>query len=472
MANSLSRGARLTALALATGTLVVAATGSAGAAPVAVPDVFGGTADATAIHIAINLPVAIPAGPLGTITGIEQDISVTTGNATKDTVKVASVAKAVLGDGTLTPLNLAVESSLSGKPSDSKSLLPLPQEGLITGGVGTITSSVAPDNATSALTSTSSSSLVDLKVGLPALPQLPAELNLEGLVGQLNDAVDETTGTVTGVVNDAVGTLNDATGGAAEPVKDQVEQVQEVLTDTLDQLQQVVTNLTNNPTLLSVEALTSSNTITRKGDMVEAKAVSEVIGLSALAGLVTLDGLKTESFSTANGVKGAAAADTTTTVAKLKVGDLLELQLTDKGLSGTVLGNQLPDAAKDAVNQAIGALNGVLATAGVRIEYGQKTQSVDPNGQSAASSSDGVGIVINPPVLGLAKPLVAIQLVGAGTAVNAARLPKPAVNTPPRVSNPRTSLPRTGVELPLFAVLGTGIAGTALVLRRRRATQA
>lgn len=471
MAKNVSRGARLTALALATGTLVVAATGPAGAAPVTVPDVFGGSARGTAIHIEINLPVAIPAGPLGTITGIVQDISFTEGTAAKDTAKVTSVAKAVLGNGTLTPLNITAESDLAGsKHSDSKSLVAIPNNPLISGGVGTITSSVAPDNATSALTSTSRSTLVDLKVGMPVLPGLP-QLSLGAVVDTLNDTVDEATGTATTVVNDAVSTLGGLTGNATAPVQQQIEQVQETLTSVLDNIQQTVANLANDPTLLSISLLESTNTITRKGSMVEAKATSAVGGISALAGLVTIDAVKTESISSANGVKGAAAADTLTTVAGLKVGDLLSLQLTDQGLSGSLLGNDLPAAAKDAVNTAISALNGVLATAGVNIVYGKKTTTVDPNGQSAASSSEGVGIVVAPPVLASLmnnKPLIAVQLVPAGTAVNAARLARP---TTPRVSNPRTSLPRTGAELPLFAILGTGLAGTALVVRRRRAAE-
>ena len=469
MAKNVSRGARLTALALATGTLVVAATGPAGAAPVTVPDVFGGSAKGTAIRIEINLPVAIPAGPLGNITGIVQEISVTEGVASKDAVKVSSVAKAVLGNGTLAPLNLVAESSLSGsKQSDSKSLVSIPVNPLISGGVGTITSSVAPDNVTSALTSTSRSTLVDLKVGMPALPGLP-QLDLSTVVDTLNDTVDEATGTATQVVNEAVTTLDGLTGGATAPVAQQIEQIQETLTAVLDNLQETVANLANDPTLLSIALLESTNTITRKGSMVESKATSAVGGISALAGLVTLDAVKTESISSANGVKGAAAADTVTTVAGLKVGDLLKLDLTDKGLSGSLLGNELPAAAKDAVNTAVGAINGVLATAGVNIVYGKKATTVDPNGQSAASSSEGVGIVVNPPVLNLAKPLLAVQLVPAGTAVNAARLAKPVA---PRVNQPRTSLPRTGAELPLFAILGSGLAGAALVVRRRRSAEA
>ena len=114
MASSTTRGAKLTALALATGTLVVAATGSAGAAPVAVPDVFGGAAKGSSIHIEINLPVAVPVPGLGTVQSIIQDVSVVDGNAAKDLATVTSVAKAVLGNG-----NVAILNQVLGKTATS-----------------------------------------------------------------------------------------------------------------------------------------------------------------------------------------------------------------------------------------------------------------------------------------------------------------------------------------------------------------
>jgi LPXTG-motif cell wall-anchored protein len=460
-----TKAARLTALALATGTLVVGATGSAGAAPVRVPDVFGGNAKGVALNITINLPVPLP----GVGSTISQEISFTEGLATKDTAKVASIADAVLGKGIVAPLNISANSSLSGKPSDSKSIAnfsDLPG-GLIKGGLGTISTSVAPDNATSALTSTGSSSLLNLEIG--ALPALPVGLDVEGLVDSVQAVVDGAQGSVTQALDTALGTLNEVSQGATAPVAEEIKKVQEQLTDLVDNLQTTVSNLAG-ASLLEIGLLESTNTITRKGDMVEAKATSAIGDLSILGGLVTVEAVKTESVSSANGVKGAAAADTLTTVLGLKVGDLLTLKLTDKGLEGSLLGNSLPPAASGAVNTVIGAVNNALAVAGVNIVYGQTTKTVDPNGQSAASSSQGVGIVVNPPVLNLAKPLLSVTMVEAGTAVNAARLSKPVVN-PPRVAPPTNRpLPRTGAELPLFAVVGTGLAGAALVARRRKAT--
>lgn len=475
MAKFNSRGARLTALALATGTLVVAGTSQAGAAPLPVPDVFGGSAQGTAIHIEINLPQPVNLPLLGDITSLVQDISFVEGNTAKGiTPTTTSVAKAVLGNGNVVALSdvldLAVESSLQGQMSDSKAIL-AQDLGLLKIGVGEITSSVAPDTATSALTSASTSSLLSLDIGLAGLPDLPVAADLTGVIETLNDTVDSAQGSVNSAVTDALSVLDGVADGAAAPVVEQVEAVKEQLTTLLDSLQQTIGNLSADTSLVSLGLLKSTENITRAGSMVTAKATSEVGGLSILGDLVTVEAVKTESVSSANGTKGAAAADTLTTILGLKVADVLDLKLTSSGLEGTVLGNALPDAAKDAVQDVIEAVNGVLATAGVQIVNGQTESVVDPNGKFARSSSEGVGIVVNP--LKAAKPLVAVQLVPAGTAVNADFKTAPNAPLPPKVDTPtNTTHPRTGAELPLFAVLGTGLAGVALVARRRRTVEA
>lgn len=477
MAKFISRGARLTALALATGTLVVASTGSAGAAPVPVPDVFGGHATGTAVRLEINLPQAVNLPVVGDITSLIQEISFVEGNTAKGvTPTTTSVAKAVLGNGNVVALSdvlgLSVESSLSGKQSASDAIL-AQDLGLLQVGVGQLTSSVAPDSATSALTSASSSSLASLRVGLGSLTDsLPLKADLMEVVETLNSTVDTAQGTVNAAVTDALTVLDEATQGATAPVVAQVEAVKEQLTTLLDSLQNTIGNLSADTDLVRLSLLESTENITRAGSMVTAKATSSVGGLSILGGLVSVDAVKTESVSSANGVKGSAAADTLTTILGLKVADVLDLKLTSEGLEGTVLGNALPDVAKDAVQDVIQAVNGVLATAGVQIVNGATDTAVDPAGKFARSSSQGVGIVVNP--LKAAKPLVSVQLVPAGTAVNAAHLAKPPAKvTPPTIKTPtKTPLARTGVELPLLAVFGTGLAGVALVARRRRTVEA
>ncbi len=472
MSKFYSRGARLTALALATGTLVVAGTGSAGAASVPVPDVFGGHATGTAIRLTINLPTPIPLDVpvLGDISSIVQEISFVDGNTAKSAAPQVSVAKAVLSNGTIAPLQdvlgISVESSLAGKSTDSKALLAQNVQGLIDVGIGQITSSVAPDTATSALTSSSSSSLASVKVGLGGL-DLPVKADLDALINSLQDTVDETQGTVTATVDNALAALDSATEGATAPVTEQINAVKGELTNLLDSLQNTLLNLSSSTNIVELGILKSTENITRAGSMVTAKATSEVGGLNILNGLVTLETVKTESISSANGTKGSAAADTLTTLAHLKVGDVLDLKLTSKGLEGSINGTQLPDVAKDAVKTVIDAVNGVLVTAGVQISDGVTTSDVDPNGKYARSDSTGVGISVNP--LHAAKPLVFVQLVPAGTAVNAALAPKAPVV--PKVHT-ETPLARTGTSLPLFAVGGTILVGFALVARRRRTVEA
>jgi hypothetical protein len=476
MAKFNSRGARLTALALATGTLVVAGTGSAGANPVKIPTVFGGTARGTAIHLEINLPQAIPTSVpvLGGITSLVQDISFTEGNTAKGVAPVpTSVAKAVLGNGNVVLLsdllNKSVVSSLDGKSSSNDAVLQQ-DLGLLKIGVGQITSSVAPDSATSGLTSTSTSSLASLKVGLAGLPELPVKADLNEVVDTLNDTVDGAQSTLGSAVDNALAVLDQATQGATAEVTEQVAAVKQQLTTLLDSLQQTIGSLSADTDLVRLSLLESTENITRAGSMVTAKATSSVGGLDILGGLVHVDAVKTESVSSANGSKGAAAADTLTTILGLKVADVLDLKHTTAGHEGTVVGNELPAAAKDAVQTVINAVNGVLATAGVQIINGKTDKAVDPNGQFARSSSEGVGIVVNP--LKAAKPLVSVQLVPAGTAVNAAIVNKPVTKVPNVKTPTHTPLARTGAPLPLFAFAGAGFAGVAIVARRRRTVEA
>ncbi|MDQ1710930.1 MAG: hypothetical protein QOE45_380 [Frankiaceae bacterium] len=477
MAKFNSRGARLTALALATGTLVVAATGTAGANPVAVPAVFGGTAEGTAIHLEINLPSPIPANVpvIGGLTQLTQDISLTQGETGKQPTKVTSVANAVLGNGNVvgldTLLGRKVKASLDGQSSANDAILAQDVNGLIKVGAGQIASSVAPDSATSGLTSASSSSLLDLHVGLSGL-NLPMKSELTNVLGSLNSSVQDGQNTLSQSLDSAISALNDAADGAAAPVAAEAQVVKDKLMDLVTQLRTTLGSISADTSLVDLSLLKSTSDITRSGAMVTAKATSLVGGLNILGGLVTVDTVKTESVSSANGVKGAAAADTRTTIAHVKVANQLELSLTKDGLSGTLLGQDLPAAAQDAVKTVIATINGVLATAGVQIIQGEKKSEVDPAGQFASSSSDGVAIAVNP--LHAAKPLVLVQLVPAGTAVNAAQGKNVKTPNTPQIKNPETdkTMPRTGAELPLFALLGTGLTGAALVARRRRTVEA
>jgi hypothetical protein len=174
MARMVSKGARLTSLALATGTLVVASgVGQANAADVTIPSVFGGVANASAIHLEVNLPIALPLGNTGqSITSIVQDISSTVGNTALGGSTPVAVAKAVLGNGNVVLLsdllNKVAQSSLVQKLDDATGIIN-PTDilgGLIHVGVGNVVSHVAPEAAASTLTSSATSSLAELKISL------------------------------------------------------------------------------------------------------------------------------------------------------------------------------------------------------------------------------------------------------------------------------------------------------------------
>ncbi len=473
MAMQTSRRARLTALALATGTLVVSATG-AGAATVSAPTVFGGKATGTAIHIEINLPVPVTVPVLGSITSLQQDISFTEGNLSKGVApQPVSVAKAVLGNGNIAVVsNLLAKSavaSLDGQHTASDSLTQDVNLGLIKASVGKISSTVSPESASSTLTTSSSSSLANLSVGLGSLTDdLPIKVDLEEVADTLQGAVGSD-GTLSNTIDGALATLDELSEGATAPVSQQITAVKNTLTSLLDQLAQTIGNLSADTDLVRLSLLESTQKVTRSGNAVAADATSVVGGLNILGGLVTVDAAKTTSHSVANGRVGSADAKSSTSLANVKVADVLELNVGEDGLTGSLLGQDLPSEVNSTFQTVLNAVNGALALAGVEIVNGKTTSSVDPNGQYASSSSDGMAIIVNP--LHAAKPLVMVQLVPAGTAVNAAVLATTTTKgNPPSVKAPEadTPLAYTGAELPLFALVGSGLAGIALVARRRR----
>src|SRR3954471_10014688 len=114
------RVGRLTALAIATGTLVAAGSGVAGASAPAGTRQLTASGKGAALHLTLNLPDAV-AAVLGTST-IEQYISLTDGKVSTIGLPSAETT-AILGKGT-TPvlsdlLNKSTSAVLGGKTSDS-----------------------------------------------------------------------------------------------------------------------------------------------------------------------------------------------------------------------------------------------------------------------------------------------------------------------------------------------------------------
>src|SRR4051794_25191239 len=274
------RVGRLTALALATGTLVATGAGVAGAATPAGTRQLTASGKGAALHLTINLPDAV-AQVLGTST-IEQYISLTDGKVSTIGLPSAETT-AILGKGS-TPvlsdlLNKSTSAVLGGKTEDSSnqdsplSAVPgfkvqlLPLSSKVANPASTVTGSVAK----------SSSAIAHISIGGLPLAQLntvtaPVQQVLGTALGTANGASQQATGTVTGAVNSALDALNGVTSNASAPVtstvQNQVNNAVATLNGAINGLTSTLTNLQSDADLVSLDAVTSDQDIVRKGDAV------------------------------------------------------------------------------------------------------------------------------------------------------------------------------------------------------------
>jgi hypothetical protein len=492
------RVGRLTALAIATGTLVAAGSGIAGAA---VNNAPAGTRQLTAsgtgsaLHLTINLPTAI-AQVLGTST-IEQYISLTDGKVS--TIGLPSAeTKAVLGKGT-TPvlsdvLNKSTAAVLGGKTEDSSNqdsalnTLPgfkvqlLPLSSKVANPATTLNGSVAK----------SSSAIAHISIGGLPLAQLntvtaPVQAVLGTALGTVNGTTQQATASVTDAVDNALTALNGVTQGATTPVsstvQSQVDAAVSNLNGALNGLTSTLTGLQADADLVSLDAVTSDQNITRKGDAVTSTVSNTIKNLSVLNGLVKISAITSEASATAGGAPGTAKATTNAPVFKVDVANGALTALLDKnGLNvGGTVGSALPAEVQGAVNTALNAVNSTLnSAAGINVEMGQGATQVAPDGTSAVAKVAATRITIDPPALhgnvaGVALPVallaadtkfLTLELVSAEAV--AANQFVPAA--PVTLAAAPKALPRTGGNLPL-AVLASLFVGVALVIRRRRTAE-
>lgn len=457
---SLSAGTVLALTALAAAPAV--------AAPGRAPDMYRGAAEGTALLLEVHLPAPVEIPGVGTVTDITQSVSLAEGSAGKPFEgAVVAEAMARLGDGSIKPLNdvlgAATKASLRGDREASDRVL-AQDAGLVQVGVGERSARVTPEATGSVLTSTSTSSLARLTVGLGGLPDNEVTAQLKAAAEQLNAAVEPAVGSVTIAITEALDQLGQVSDQAPEPVQQQVEAAQETLTGLLAALQQSLAGLADDVSLVDLTLLRSSSEITRKGALMTATATTGIGGIDVLGGLIHIEAVKTVTTAAAGGVRGSAAAKTTTQVVGAKVGDLVDLKVTPKGVSGAVLDQELPPGAAAAVAAALAEVNKLLDAAGVRIIQGDERQTAAADGKSASASSEGVVIVIDPLKAG-DKPLLALRLVPANVAVEAGIAPvvKPAVQK-------RPVLAQTGGDpSEAIALLAAALLVGLVAIRRRSA---
>jgi hypothetical protein len=490
------RVGRLTALAIATGTLVAAGSGIAGASAPAGTRQLTASGKGSALHLTINLPDAV-AQVLGT-SSIEQYISLTDGKVS--TVGLPSAeTTAVLGKGT-TPvlsdlLNKSTSAVLGGKTEDTSSS---PTDALSQPGFKIqllpLSSKVAnPATTVSGSVAKSSSAIAHISIGGLPLAQLsgltaPVQSVLNTALGTASSGSSQATGTVTGAVNNALTALNGVTSNASAPVssavQSQVDSAVSTLNGAVNGLTSTLTNLQSDTDLVSLDAVTSDQNITRAGGSVTSTVSNTIKNLSVLNGLVKVSAITSEATATAGGAPGTAKAATNAPVFKVDVANgALTALLDQNGLNvGGTVGSALPPEVQGAVNTALDTVNSTLnAAAGINVEMGQGATQTAPDGTSAVAKVAATKITIDPPALhgiapgGVALPVallaadkkfLTLELVSA-EAVAANQL-VPA--TPVQLATPK-ALPRTGGNLPLTGAIATLLVGVAMVVRRRRTAE-
>src|SRR3954469_2616690 len=426
------RVGRLTALAIATGTLVAAGSGVAGASAPAGTRQLTASGAGSALHLTINLPDAV-AQVLGTST-IEQYISLTDGKVSTIGLPSAETT-ALLGKGT-TPvlsdlLNQSTKAVLGGKTDDSSvSPLNIDQPGFKVQLLPLSSKVANPATTVNGSVAKSSSAIAHIAIGGLPLAQLntvtaPVQAVLGTALGTVNGTTDQATGTVTGAVNSALDALNGVTQNSATPVtstvQNQVNSAVATLNGAVNGLTSTLTNLQSDTDLVSLDAVTSDQNILRKGDAVTSTVSNTIKNLSVLNGLVKVSAITSEASATAGGKPGTAVATTNAPVFKVDVANgALTALLDENGLNvGGTVGSALPAEVQGAVNTALDTVNSTLnAAAGINVEMGQGATQTAPDGTSAVAKVAATRITVDPPALhGIAAagaPALPVALLPAG----------------------------------------------------------
>ena len=501
---STGRVARLTALALATGTLVAAGAGTAGAATTD-NTTFTASGGGSVIRLTINLPsqLAPVLDTVGLPQSLTQDIVLTGGVVRTSDVK--AIATSTLGANGNVPvlkdlLGKSVTAEYGKNATANYSLLPKElTDGLAGFGIHVkaldLASTVNNPTVDGAV-SHSLSTVADLRIdGTGVLDTILAQLNGQ-IAGLLSTALGSTgyssassgalgtagavTGTVQGTLGNVFGTINAATGnalaGQTAAVQAQIKAAVDAVLAALNNLPSVLTGqfkAAADTSLLKIGLIESEQAVDRAAGVVTSTSSNKLVGVSVLGGLVTVDGLTSmASAALGNGVSEATADKGQNAILKVSVKDVLTATLgSDLGvdLTSPVLPPEVVSAVEGAIDQVTALINQVLGATLTQTAVGQQIES--PN--HAASSVSAARLVVNPTLPGVgaifgSKPLLDIQFVPAEADVvkaNAA-VPPTVVTTPAKATQHQFA--RTGANFGLTAPIAVTLMGLAVVARRRR----
>src|SRR4051812_13666443 len=479
---------RLLALAAATPVMVVMATGSAGAAPT-VKHQLQGVAQTDVVQVSVNVPLGSTlANVLPSVGNVDLSKPLTIGLIHTDgklvrneITKAADVANSTstLGAGTLfdkggllASVNRTVSSTLAHPNPASPAGVAFSQAPLAISVPTLKAKSVKNLLSTSGQGELAGLSFANLSQLLPAgvLDQLNKQLNT--LIGSTDGSSTGVTGTVTGTVGTLLNKIDTAL--QTTPVGSVTHTALTTLQKELQNLQNALPKLVatlESGSVVDVKALDSNHAITTAAG-VSSTARGALAHLSLLGGFVTLDGFNNSVTATANGKANGAKAIVNPNLAKVHVGSPvgLDLVLGPNGLTGTLLGTDLPAEITSLVNGLVGQISDVLSVAGVKIAAAQYTTKYNSNHSAVSVAGSGLQVLVNNPLdranADFNKAMVGVK-VGA-LAASAGEFTQqggsPKVIHP---STPKAPLPHTGANLPLTAGAAMALMTGAYFVRRR-----
>jgi LPXTG-motif cell wall-anchored protein len=300
-------------------------------------------------------------------------------------------------------------------------------------------------------------------------PELQAAF--DDLTAAINDAVTTANGTLDTTLGDVATTLSETTDPVLGGLLDEagLGDVVGSPTELTNELQSVL----NIPTigdildgqLATVTGLSNDAHSVRSNGKVVSEATSRILGANAL-GLVKVGLVNLESRSEAAGVKGSADNTSECSVADVSVGGANGVALDGENLyvNGTAI--PVPLGEVDAV---LGPVKDVLDMAGISVETCDVAQAeADADGTSAAQRVSAFRIEIAPravadvAALGINAGDELVSIVIDPTVETAAASQVAVAET-----EDTPTLPRTGAAQLATILVGLGLAGGALVARKR-----
>jgi hypothetical protein len=422
--NTIRRASAVLTVAIA----MLAVTGPANAAGTGLPVTLSGVADSQALRVQLTLPgvdalkaalldAGVPVGSLpntglGGIT-IDEKISLNHGEVAHNLQGVqnraSGFATAITGvlpvAGSLTQ---SVSSSCIGTSSNCTGGTPvalinqdLPAD------LGHLKVAGAESVTSDLLNTRNVTGLVDAKVDIASLIGQGAPL---AQVGELLNTLTSTINTeVLPPVNDALGdlekTLETTLENASPEVKAQLDKL--VTLGTIEDLPDLRTVSLAELTVLGAKADVVSKTINGvKG--LNAISSSSVADVNILGGWASIEAVKILADSFANGVKGAAKSDATSSIVGAKLGGLLGADIDGADIDAIIHPDNLKAAIRAAAekydldaNKAedlVHALELVTNIAGIEAKFFGTTENVDPAGKFADATAGTLALIVEPKV--------------------------------------------------------------------------